>query len=93
MPQVIIRIYERDGSAAQTEAVLLETRTVETISAKKLTGQRAAQLLLRECPEFKVATRVMVIKTDKGWQASRAVRPSRGCSYHYIWQDAIVSDD
>jgi hypothetical protein len=92
MPSVTIRIYEHDGSAAKTEPVLLETRIIETASAKKLTGQRASQLLLRECPEFKGATSVMVIKTDRGWKATRTVRPTKGCSYHYIWQDVIVSD-
>jgi hypothetical protein len=93
MPHVTIRIYERDGSAAQTEPILLETRVISTASAKKLTGQRASQLLLRECPEFKGAVSVMVLKTDRGWKATRAMRPTKGCSYHYIWQEAIISDE
>ncbi len=92
MSRVTIRIYERDGSANQTDPVLFEIKLIETGSTKQLTAGRAAQLIKREFPDFTSMLNVLVIKTDKGWKATRTLRPVEGCSYHYIWQDIVVSE-
>jgi hypothetical protein len=34
-----------------------------------------------------------MIKTDEGWMAMRSLRPTKDCSFHYIWESALVTDD
>lgn len=92
MAQVTIKIYQSDGSAAPTERKLTRTVHLETSSGKRLTGKRAAQLLAREFPEFQTAGLGM-IKTGEGWMATRSLRPTERCSFHYIWEKAVVSED
>jgi hypothetical protein len=92
MPQVTIKIYQLDGSAAPTERRLTRTLHLETPSGKRLTGKRAGKLLAREFPEFESARNGM-LKTEEGWRAQRSLRPTERCSFHYIWEEAVVSED
>jgi hypothetical protein len=92
MAQVTIKIYQIDGSAPPTERTLTRTFHLETSSGKRLTSKRAGQLLAREFPEFNGARNGM-IKTEEGWMATRSLRPTERCSFHYIWEKAVVSED
>ncbi len=92
MSQVTIKIYQSDGSAARAERHLIRTVHLETSSGKQLTSKRAGQLLAREFPEFESARNGMV-KTDEGWVAMRSLRPTERCSFHYIWEKAVVTAD
>jgi len=92
MAHVTIKIYENGGAATRPDRVLIRTVRVETSSDKRLTSKRAGQLLAREFPDFKSARNGM-IKTDEGWMAMRSVRPTEHCSFHYIWESALVAED
>ena len=92
MARVTIKIYQVDGSAARTERKLMRTRHLETSSGKRLTSKRAGQLLAREFPQFENARNGM-IKSEEGWTAMRSLRPIEGCSFHYLWENAVVSED
>jgi len=92
MSQVTIKIYQSDGSATRAERQLIRTVHLETSSGKQLTGKRAAQILAREFPKFERA-RDGMIKTDEGWVAMRSLRPTERCSFHYVWEKAVVTSD
>lgn len=95
MPNVTIKTYRKneDGRDARAERKLIPTVHLETVSGKSLTGKRAAQLLAREFPEFRVVGGGGLSKTDEGWLASRTIRPARNCDYHFIWEHAFVTED
>ncbi len=92
MARVTIKIYQSDGSAARTERKLIRTVHLETSSNKQLTCKRAGQLLAREFPKFNRNLNGM-IKTEEGWTAMRSLRPTERCSFHYIWENAVVTED
>lgn len=92
MTQVTIKIYQRDGGAAPTERTLIRTVHLETSSDKRLTGKRAGKLLAKKFPEFESARNGM-LKTEEGWVTMRSLRPTERCSFHYIWETAVVSED
>lgn len=64
MPQVTIRIYQNEGSAGRAERTLVRTKYIDTKSDKGLTGKSAALIIKREFPEFVLAGRVFVIKSE-----------------------------
>ena len=88
MPDLVIKIYRQDGSAGNNARVLIKRIEIENTSAKKLTGNQAKKILAKDCPEF-----VTPIKTDEGWQASRCLKPTEKCGYHYIWEYAVISEE
>ena len=92
MAHATIKIYQDGGTATRPDRVLIRTVRVKNSSEKRLTSKRAGQLLAREFPEFKDARNGM-IKTDDGWMAMRTLRPTKDCSFHYIWESALVTDD
>jgi hypothetical protein len=92
MPNVTIKLYRENGGAAQIDRVLTRTVHLETLSAKQLTSKRAGQILANEFPEFESARRGM-IKTDEGWVAMRTIQPLPDCSYQYIWEHAVVTQE
>src|ERR1044072_836532 len=92
MAQVTIKIYQGSGSATRPDRKLIRTVRVEAASGKRLTSKRVGQLLAREFPEFENARHGM-IKTEEGWMAMRSLRPTEHCSFHYIWESALVTED
>lgn len=91
---ITIRLYHDDRSgSARRPRQLVRTLYVPTDSAKPLTTKRAAQVLARSLPQFSPASRVLIIRTDEGWRATRSLHPTAGCSFHYIWEEAIITDD
>lgn len=92
MAHATIKIYQSGGAATRPGRILIRTVRVETSSRKRLTSKRAGQLLAREFPHFKSARNGM-IKTDEGWMATRTIRPTEHCSFHYIWESALVTED
>ncbi len=90
MTQVTLKLYHSDGAARDHDRELIETRRIETESAKPLTAKRASQVIAREYPQFKTLTGVMVITTDEGWRASRSLRPTAKCGFHYISEEVYV---
>jgi hypothetical protein len=92
MALVTIKIYQVDGSAARSERKLMSTLHLETSSGERLTSKRAGQLFAREFPQFE-SPRKGMIKSEEGWTAMRSLRPVEGCSFHYIWENAVVAED
>ena len=62
-------------------------------SGKKLTAGRAAQFIKSHFPQFATAGRAIVIGTSKGWEARRAVEPLKKCSYQYVWEYLVLSEE
>ena len=87
MSKVTIHIYHGVG----IDRKLIKTIYVSTVSDKKINGHRAAQIIRREIPEFKDYG--AVTKTIEGWHASRAIKPSDKCSYHYTWEHVYLVED
>ncbi len=57
-------------------------------------ARRAAQLLVREYPEFDlIKAGLSLIKTEQGWWTTRTAYPTKACSDHYVWRDALVTID
>jgi hypothetical protein len=92
MANATIKIYRADGSANRPDRILIRTLRIETASEKRLTSKRAGRLLAREFPDFNGARNGM-LKTDEGWMARRAIRPTEHCSFHYVWETALVTED
>lgn len=88
MPRIVIKIYRQNGSAHSSERLLIRRVEIENASAKKLNGNRATKILANAFPEFR-----RLIKTDEGWLAMRPIEPIEKCSYHYIWEYAVVSQE
>jgi hypothetical protein len=88
MPNIIVKIYRQNGSAGNTERVLIRRVEIENSSAKKLTGNRAAKILACNFPEF-----LGMIKTEEGWSASRTIKPTEKCEYHFIWEYVVLSQE
>ena len=92
MAQATIKIYQGGGAATSPDRRLIRTVRVETSSDKRLTSKRAGQLLAREFPDFESSRKGMT-RTDEGWMAVRSLRPTEDCSFHYIWESALVTED
>jgi hypothetical protein len=90
---VTIKLYHNDRSASHRERQLVRTFHVPTDSAKQLTAKRAIQVLARTLPQFSPASQIRVIRTSEGWQATRSLQPTKGCSFHYIWEEAVILSD
>ena len=79
MAMIVIKIYRQNGSAQNSKRVLIRRIEIENASAK---------LLANAFPEFRG-----LIKTDDGWLAMRPIEPTEKCSYHYIWEYAVGSQE
>ena len=90
---IAIRLYERDGSAAGGERRLVRTLRIPAAGSKALTAKRAAQVLVRALPQFGGHTGPRILRTKSGWQASRTLRPTPGCSFHFIWEEAVITEE
>lgn len=87
--KVRITITESKGGGDASETVISE-RIIETESHKQLTAKRAAQILAREHPDLGVLAKV-VVKTARGWMASKSTEPLTNCGYHYVWRHFYVA--
>ena len=88
--RIRLTITEQRGRGDAPETVISE-RVIQTESHKQLTAKRVAQILLREHPELGIAARALV-KTPRGWMASRTTEPLQNCGYHYVWRHYYVVD-
>lgn len=87
-----IQIFHENN--AKSEITLVSTIWIERNSDKKLTGKKAGQILANNFPEFDNSdTRNGLIKIENGWRASRTIKPTEKCSYHYIWERAIITEE
>ncbi|MBI4751143.1 MAG: hypothetical protein HY774_21910 [Acidobacteria bacterium] len=93
MARVTLRRYHESGAAGERQRHLVEIRFVETASTKPVTQKRAGQIITREFPAFHSIGRTIVIKTEDGYWASRALQPTPGCSFHYIWEHVYLTED
>lgn len=92
MARVTFHRYHESGGAGERQRHLVETRFVETASTKPVTARRAGQIIAREFPAFYSIGRT-VIKTEEGYWASRALKPTPGCAFHYIWEHVYLTED
>lgn len=92
MAQVTLQVYHTDGAARERVRRLVETRYLTTESAKALTAKRASQIIARELPAFAGPSGVRVIRTEDGWLATRTLRATESCAYHYVWEEVVVRD-
>jgi hypothetical protein len=86
--RVRITITESRGGGDAPETLISE-RAIETESHKQLTAKRAARILAREYPDLGVLAKV-VLKTGRGWMASKSTEPLPNCGYHYVWRHFYV---
>lgn len=93
MSAVIVRIYREGGDGAPSSRELLSRKAFPAGSKKKLTAGRAAQFIKSHFPEFAKSGRARVISTSEGWQARRAVEPLKKCSYQYVWELIVLSEE
>lgn len=78
-----ITVTEVDGAGTET---VIAKRRFEVESKKQMTQGRAAKVLAREFPEARTGGRVIVSKTELGFHAMKAVRPTERCPEHYMWR-------
>jgi hypothetical protein len=92
MSAVKIQIFHENNATRETK--LVRTIWVERDSDKKLTGKKAGQILANNFPNFdKLRVRNGLIKTEKGWWARRTIQPTEKCEYHYIWEEAYLTEE
>ncbi len=92
MSRVKIQIFHENN--AKGEISLVRTIWVERDSDKKLTGKKARQILANNFPEFDNFTvRNGLSKAENGWRASRTIKPTEKCKYHYIWENAVITEE
>jgi hypothetical protein len=56
-------------------------------SAKRLTKGRAAKILACAYPELKLTDKVILIDTERGWSAVKAIQPRKG-----VWLHVYVAE-
>lgn len=94
MSVIKIRIFHEIGSAANREKKLIRTLRIEQNSDKQLTAKKAGQILARNVPEFDdFAIRQGLVKGVEGFYASRTIKATEKCKFHYVWEHAIVSEE
>ena len=86
--KVRVTVTEQIGSGTAPESTVTD-RLIQTESHKRLTGKRAAAILAREFPELR---NPIVIKTERGWRGSVAVKSTEKCSYRFVWRHYYVSN-
>jgi len=88
--RVRVIVTEQVGAGDAPESVVSD-RVIETKSQKRLTAKRATLLLARYFPELS-DWGAMVVKTERGWRATRSIMPTEKCSFHHVWQHYYVTD-
>src|SRR5262245_42162565 len=89
MQVVKIEVY-RSQSSHTAQMELVKTLEFSILSKRKINATKAASIIKRELPEFSTSSRVIVIPTERGWQASRTLSSNEKCHYHYLWEYAIL---
>jgi len=87
MKQIRIDLY-RGGPAGDDPRELVRSIVVQTASSKRMTAGRARRVLSRTLPEYSFP--LLLHRVEGGWEASRTVEPTKKCSYHYLWEYAVV---
>ena len=82
-----LRIDIFHGNGLRREHV--RTIDVPVESAKRLTADRARRILVRTLPGFRDP---IMHPVDGGYEAQRTYAPLEGCSYHYVWEFALVRE-
>lgn len=91
MSRIKIQIYHENNTKRETN--LVRTVWIEKDSDKKLTGKQAKQILVKEFPQFVKSCGTSLSKHEQGWRASRTVKPTEKCEYHYIWENAFITEE
>lgn len=92
MSRVKIQIFQENNSKGET--ALVRTVWIDKDSDKKLTGKKAGQILANNFPEFNnFSVRNGLSKAENGWRASRTLNPTEKCKFHYIWEQAIITEE
>jgi len=92
MPRVKIQIFHENDAKGETK--LVRTIWIERDSDKKLTGKKAGQILANNFSGFdNSTTRNGLAKTENGWRKSRTIKPSEKCEFHYIWENAVITEE
>lgn len=92
MSRIKIQIYHENNAKGETS--LIRTVWIETESEKALTGKKAGRILANNFSQFDSSTtRRGLVKTGNGWRASRTIKPTEKCDYHYIWEYAFVTEE
>ena len=88
MRKIRIDLY-RGGPGGTDPRELVRSIAVPTESSKRMTAGRARRVLSRTLPEY---SEPLLHRVADGWEAMRAVEPTEKCSYHYIWEYAVVRE-
>lgn len=80
MQKVKIRVTDKRND----DETLVETRFVEVETDRRLTGAIARRVLRREFPEL--GEIVTILPYENGWTASRTLKPTENCDYHFVWR-------
>ena len=92
MSRIKIQIFHENN--AKNETTLVRTIWIERNLDKKLTGKKAGQILANNFPEFdNSGIRNGLTKIENGWRASRTIKPTEKCNYHYIWERAVITEE
>ncbi len=92
MSRVKIQIFHENNAKGETK--LVRTVWIDRDSDKKLTGKKAGQLLANNFPQFdNSTTRNGLAKIENGWRQSRTIKPSEKCEFHYIWEQAVITEE
>jgi hypothetical protein len=92
MSRVKIQIFHENNAKGETK--LVRTIWIEKDSDKSLTGKKAGQILANNFSEFDNSSiRNGLSKIENGWRASRTLKPTEKCKFHYIWENAIITEE
>lgn len=92
MSHIKIQIYHENNAKGETK--LNRTIWIDSDSDKKLTSKKAGQILANNFPAFDNSiVRNGSIKTENGWRASRKIKPTEKCDYHFIWEKTVVTKE
>lgn len=92
MSRIKIQIFHENNARGETK--LVRTVWIEKDLDEKLTGKKAGQILANNFSQFDNSSiRNGLSKTENGWRASRTLMPSEKCSFHYIWENIVVTEE
>lgn len=92
MSRLKIQIYHENNAKRETK--LVRTVWIKKDSDKSLTGEKAGQILANSFPEFdNFSIRNGLAKTENGWQARRTFKPTEKCKFHYVWENAVITEE
>lgn len=92
MQRVKIQIFHENNVKGET--TLVRTVWIDKNSDKNLTSRKAGQILANTFPEFdNFSVRNGLAKAENGWRASRTIKPTEKCKFHYIWESAVITEE